>query len=136
MEAQRNGGGKGTEPEGKNPRQRGESFGGILTKAVACFAALFLGYAMYHVFFVDIPKTLVLETVIQQHFLALTGVPLSAIAATLVLAMFRAEAGEIKFKAIGFEFEGASGPAVIWVLCFLAFVVALRVLWLPAEKGL
>ena len=136
MEEQKNSGGKRPEPKGTNPKQRGEGFGGILTIVVACFSVLLLGFAMVHVFLIDIPKTHVLETVIQQHFLALTGVPLSAIAATLVLAMFRAEAGEIKFKAIGFEFEGASGPAVIWVLCFLAFVVALRVLWLPAEKGL
>ncbi len=70
-----------------------------------------------------------LKAVVNKHFLAVTGTPLSALSATLVLAMFRASYGDIEFEIPGFKFRGASGPAVLWILCFLAFVVALRLLW-------
>ena len=42
----------------------------------------------------------------------------SAIALLIVLSLHYV-AGEIKFDVIGFKFEGASGPVVLWIMCFL-----------------
>jgi hypothetical protein len=101
----------------------------LFTKVVAISGALFLGVVCTVVFFWTIPSAGILSTEISKHFLAVTGLPLSAIAATVVISMFRVTAGRIEFKALGFQFRGASGPVVLWVFCFLAFVAALRILW-------
>jgi hypothetical protein len=102
----------------------------LFAKVVATIGGLFLFAICVLVFFWIIPQEHgLLSYVICQHFLAVTGLPVSAFGATLVVATFRVTAGPIEFKALGFEFSGASGPVVLWVLCFLASVAAVRVLW-------
>lgn len=104
-------------------------------RVIVWLSLLFLTFTMGYVFFVLLPRhPELLEKVLQGHFPALTGIPLSAISATIVIACFRTALGEIEFKAFGFEFKGASGPATLWVVCFLALVVGIRLLWgLPVD---
>ena len=52
----------------------------------------------------------------------------AAVGAFIVVALFRKVEGLIKFNALGFKFEGASGPIVMWVLCFLAVIIAIKML--------
>ena len=52
-----------------------------------------------------------------------------AIVAVLLQAFPAANAeGQLTFKAFGLEFTGPSGPITLWLLCFLTFVFALRLL--------
>jgi len=69
------------------------------------------------------------KDVIKQHFAATIGLPLSAIGAFLLVTVLQISAGKIEFEALGFKFRGASGPAVLWVLCFLAIASAIKILW-------
>src|SRR5947209_2792660 len=55
-----------------------------------------------------------------HHFPATIGLPFAAAAAFIIIALFRSTEGRIEFGGLGFKFEGASGPIVMWVLCFLA----------------
>jgi hypothetical protein len=48
--------------------------------------------------------------------------------ALLVVLSLSYVAGPIEFEALGFKFRGASGPVVLWVMCFLALVIGLYVL--------
>ena len=66
-----------------------------------------------------------------EQFPAMVGLPAGAVAALFLVLILQAEAGPIEFKAIGFEFKGASGPLVLWVACFLAIAAAIRLVWLP-----
>ena len=66
---------------------------------------------------------------IAQHFLGLVGAPLAATAGVVVVTAFTQTDGPIKFKGFGFEFEGAAGPVILWVICFLAAVSGLKLLW-------
>jgi hypothetical protein len=61
------------------------------------------------------------------------GLPCAAISAFAIVAiLLRAfppsatGSGDFSFKAFGLEFNGPSGPITLWLICFLAFVVALR----------
>lgn len=36
--------------------------------------------------------------------------------------------GQLELKAFGLEFSGPSGPITLWLMCFLGFVFALRML--------
>jgi hypothetical protein len=53
----------------------------------------------------------------------------AAAGAFTVVALFRTTEGKIKFEAFWLKFEGASGPIVMWILCFLAIVAGIKTLW-------
>jgi hypothetical protein len=62
------------------------------------------------------------------------GLPVAAISAfALVAILLRAfppadTNGQLSLKAFGLEFTGPSGPITLWLICFLGFVFALRLL--------
>ena len=60
---------------------------------------------------------------------AVVGIPMAAASSFCVVWVLEATSGKIQFEAIGFKFSGASGPVVLWVMSFLAFVLAIRLLW-------
>jgi hypothetical protein len=64
-----------------------------------------------------------------EHPAGVIGLPAAAAGAFLVVVIFRTAEGKIKFKVVGFSFEGASGPIVMWTLCFLAISFAMKLLW-------
>jgi hypothetical protein len=64
-----------------------------------------------------------------MHFPATIGLPCAAAASFTIVSLFRTTEGKITFQALGFKFEGASGPIIMWVLCFLAITTAIRILW-------
>jgi hypothetical protein len=67
----------------------------------------------------------------RKQFPAMVGLPAAAVAAIFLVLTFQAEAGPIEFKALGFEFKGASGPIVLWAICFAAIAGAIRLVWIP-----
>jgi hypothetical protein len=69
-------------------------------------------------------------TEIPNHFPATVALPVATGVAAMIVVLFRAAEGqEIKFGVTVFTFEGASGPIVMWVLCFLAIIFAIWLLW-------
>ena len=70
-----------------------------------------------------------LKTIVSVQFAALFCVPCAFVAALLLVLILRISAGPVEFKFWGFEFRGASGPLVFWILCFLAIVWAFKMMW-------
>jgi hypothetical protein len=64
-----------------------------------------------------------------QHFPVTMGIPSAMIGAFVVCTLFRTTEGQIRFGGLGFHFEGAAGPIVMWILCFLAQIVVIYSLW-------
>jgi hypothetical protein len=64
-----------------------------------------------------------------KHFAATVGLPAAALAALCLVVFLESSSGPIEFKGLGFKFKGASGPIVLWVLCFLAIAGAIQLLW-------
>jgi hypothetical protein len=64
-----------------------------------------------------------------EHFATIVGVPLAALAAFGLVVTLDVVAGHIEFKGLGFEFRGAAGPIIMWVICFLAIVLAIYMTW-------
>jgi hypothetical protein len=96
----------------------------VLLGAVAwgLFAGGFLAYNSLHDgFIVELTK---------KQFGAMILVPMAALMALCVVIILEWTAGKIKLKVPGFELEGASGPIVLWVCCFLAIVASLRAFWI------
>jgi len=69
------------------------------------------------------------DQVARRHFAAVIGLPSAALAALFIVLVLRTVAGPIELKIPGFEFRGASGPIVMWILCFLAIALAISWLW-------
>src|SRR5438552_10174542 len=64
-----------------------------------------------------------------KHTAASVGLPLAALAALCLVVLLEIYSGDIEFEGFGFKFKGASGPVILWVLCFLSMVAAIRALW-------
>jgi hypothetical protein len=90
-------------------------------------------YIIFHVGFVIwqiIHQTDWLLALVQQHYAALIGLPFAAFGALgLVLLLESHYNQQIEFKALGFEFQGASGPIILWVVCFLSIALSMKLLW-------
>jgi hypothetical protein len=67
--------------------------------------------------------------VLREHFAAVVGLPMAAIFALWIVTILRSQSGPIEFEVFSFRFRGASGPVVLWVLCFLAIAFAIKLLW-------
>lgn len=70
-----------------------------------------------------------LTLLIKANPQAWIGVPWAGGAALIVVLLFKPIFGDMEFKGLGFEFKGSSGPAVLWVLCFLAEVAGIVALY-------
>lgn len=66
---------------------------------------------------------------IRKEFLAMVGLPMAAVASICIVVLFGSTVGPIRFKAMGLELEGAAGPIVFWVVCFLAIALAIKLVW-------
>jgi hypothetical protein len=66
---------------------------------------------------------------VKAHYAAVCGTACAAACAFSIVTLLKVTDGPIEFEAVGFKFRGASGPIVLWIFCFLAFVTALYLLW-------
>lgn len=92
--------------------------GAVLLAAVYLFWLIW-GFS-YDARFIDI---------MYEHLAAAVGVPGSIIVAFVIVSILENVSGPIKFEGLGFKFEGASGPIVMWVIVFLSLIGGIRLLW-------
>jgi hypothetical protein len=50
-------------------------------------------------------------------------------ALSCIVLYLEAKSGLIEFEGFGFKFRGASGEIILWVICFLAIMAAIKALW-------
>ena len=67
--------------------------------------------------------------IMYEHLLAIVGVPGAIISAFVLVNVLEQVSGPVKFSGLGFKFEGASGPLIMWVIVFCSLVVGLKMLW-------
>src|SRR5437667_4191037 len=65
----------------------------------------------------------------REHFPVTIGLPVAAVISLLLILVLRETTGKLEFEALGFKFRGASGPVVLWVLCYLAITLSIKLLW-------
>jgi hypothetical protein len=66
---------------------------------------------------------------LKQHARVTFGLPIAAVVSLLLILVLRESTGKLEFEALGFKFRGASGPVVLWVLCYLAMTLSIKLLW-------
>jgi hypothetical protein len=70
------------------------------------------------------------DDVFHNHLPTVIGLPGAAVASLCLVIVLRSVTGDIKFT-IGrlASFEGASGPIIMWILCFLSMTFAIHYTW-------
>jgi hypothetical protein len=99
-----------------------------LINAVIAISAVLI-CAIFYVLFLMVEWTSEWTKVALEHFRVTVWLPIAAALAFFVVAFFETTAGRIQFEFLGFKFAGASGPILMWILCFLSVVFAVRTLW-------
>jgi hypothetical protein len=119
-----------TKNENKSPDGESLKIGWLATGAAVGAAVIAASVLMVIIYSLTLKEQAngTVELVLK-HLPAVVGVPASAACAFIVVVLLRQSQGPIYFEGLGFKFSGASGPVVLWVLCFLAFVAATRLLW-------
>lgn len=102
----------------------------VASWVILCFAGLFslfhFGFIMFHAFR---NSDWLLHEIVEKHYAAMIVLPSAGYAALCLVLFLDWRFQKMRFKALGFEFEGAAGPIVLWVLCFLACAIGIRLLW-------
>jgi hypothetical protein len=65
---------------------------------------------------------------VSKYYITFIGLPVSAMGAGVLVTLLRITDGPVKLKLFVFEFEGASGQIIMYVVVFLSFVLALYML--------
>jgi hypothetical protein len=99
-------------------RTRYEKWLGIVVHAVALIILASVIVALL-VFVIGQWNNQEIRGIVVKNLQASVGLPVAGVFAFLVVAPFRTTEGRIKFEALGFKFEGAAGPIIMWVFCFL-----------------
>ncbi len=66
---------------------------------------------------------------VMEQFRVIVALPAAGLFAFLVVTAFQVGAGPIDVEIFGFKFKGAGGPAIMWVIAFLASAMMIQVLW-------
>jgi len=69
------------------------------------------------------------EAILTEHIQAIAGLQIAAAVALWLVIFLSQSSGPIKVAMPGFEFKGAAGQIVMWILCFLAIAGAIKLLW-------
>lgn len=68
--------------------------------------------------------------IIRDQFAAIILPPLMMVSAMVVVISLKISGGPVKFKILGFDFEGTSSQVIMWVLVYLVFVFSVKLLWI------
>ena len=73
---------------------------------------------------------------IRENSIQSIGLPVSALASFALVYSFPEALGKtLKFKMLGAEVSGPASQLLFWVLCFLAFILAIRLTrWVVKRK--
>ena len=96
---------------------------------IVIFSSIYFTIRIFWIVLSSVEYTDMMVRFIFTKAPAVLGVPFSAALALAVVLMLRTTQGPVRFRALGLRFDGASGPIVMWVLCFLATSAAIKILW-------
>ena len=68
---------------------------------------------------------------LSAHYPALVCLPIATFVSLVIVVLLEARYDEIRMELFNglLKFEGASGPIILWMICFLSIVVSVKLLW-------
>ena len=74
-------------------------------------------------------KNPTIRQLMLDQFPVIVILPATGLFAFLIVSIFQSTSGVIHFEVFGLKLEGAAGPILMWVICFLSIVLSVSVLW-------
>lgn len=111
------------------PKGLQATMGWVSVIIITCFG-VYLLYKLQHIGVYDPNGNNFWHTIVKEQIPTMVGLPMAGLAALFMTLVLRATNGPVEFKALGMEFKGGSGPIVFWIICFLAIVLSIKLLWL------
>lgn len=69
------------------------------------------------------------DVLIKDHFPVIIGLPVSGVAACVIVFLYRQTSGPIEIEVHQMKARGATGPVILWIMCFWSISGAIRMLW-------
>lgn len=98
----------------------------VLLVFTSTFGGILYFGGLYHLFTSNAEW---LIQIMKQHYAAVIIPPLMMVGSLVVVIALRMSEGPMKFKLLGFEFEGSSTPIIMWVLVYLVMTLSVTILW-------
>jgi len=129
------------EPTTSKVDQRAPDSGPVLTSSpsrvrqVVTWLSLIGGLALVGITYFPVLRAAIAQDpwlleLFQHHYAAIFGLPGAALLSFILVVVFEARFDNIEMEIMNvLKFRGASGPIVLWVLCFLSMTAAIRLLW-------
>jgi hypothetical protein len=109
---------------------KGEQIWNIAIGVGAVIFVLILGY--FVTLFLQTQMGADWKPFVKANFSLIFGVPLASVAAFGLVVFFHViTPGPIEMKALGFELKGPAGQLLMWVVVFLSFILAIKLLRVP-----
>lgn len=97
---------------------------------VTLLGIYFCGFLVYHTMRRTSSDGSWFIGILERHFAVTIGLPLAAISSMcVVIVLGVTTGGNLEFSVLGFTFTGVSGPVTLWLICFLAMVFGMKLLW-------
>ena len=99
----------------------------VVLVATTVWVVFSAGFLAYH----SVRPNSWVRQILEDHFAALLGVPMAAVMAMCMVVLLRFTAGSIEISGPKdyLTFSGAASEIVFWILCCLAIVFAIYLLW-------
>ena len=98
-------------------------------KWMAISGSVFLGFLYLYWLGWSLSYDQTIINTFYEHLRAVVGVPGAIITAFVLVTVLEQVSGPIEFEVLGFKLKGAAGPVILWVVCFLAIILGVKVLW-------
>lgn len=105
----------------------------ICVVGILCWAGFFFGFLVHQSLYGGPATNNWFLQMISRHPAATIGIGISGVSAFFLVAVLEFTVGSMTFKVFGFKFHGAAGQIVLWILCFLAMVFGVWLLWEKTE---
>ena len=99
----------------------------ILKLVMVITALLFYLFLFFQQWFLGLNHDLFQQII--DHYAVFLTLPCAGFAALLLVVIFDEAYGNIKFSIWELNFEGASGPLILWIICYLSIVLSVKLLW-------
>lgn len=93
----------------------------------AVFTIIVFGAMSWKVYRVLDPQ--LLRALVANHFSGVVIMPMNTMLAALVVIAFRTASGPLEFEGLGFKFKGAAGETAMWIACFVALSLVVKMLF-------
>src|ERR1700736_633800 len=67
-----------------------------------------------------------IRQIVTEQIRVFVLLPAAGLFSIVIVALFQATSGNIKFEILTVKFEGAAGPIVMWIFCFLSILLGIQ----------